>query len=377
MPPIPVNENWKVLVGLFPQDWQEQARKLGAVERLRGFTTIDDLMRTLLLHVAQGYSLRETVVHAKAAGLAEISDVALLKRLRAAEEWLRSLCLRLLEEEGVQAPVLPAGWRVRALDASVVKEPGRTGSLWRLHYSLQLPSMRCDHLEITAVKGKRTGETLYRFPAQPGDVVLADRGMCNPAGIGQLVQQKAHVITRLNTGTMPLRTLQGRRFDLPAKLQSLVEPGQIQHWRVQAGDPKAPITGRLCVLRKSQEQTQRALRKMRRKAQQGGPELKPETLAFASYVMVFTTLEAAALPARQVLEWYRLRWQIELVFKRLKTLLRAGHLPKYDDRSSRAWLYGKLFVALLAEKLIRVGRAISPWGYCLPGQQEETKESIA
>ncbi len=108
-----------------------------------------------------------------------------------------------------------------------------------------------------------------------------------------------------------------------------------------------------------------------------GPDLKPKTLAFAQYFIVFTTLEATELTARQVLEWYRLRWQIELVFKRVKTLLRAGHFPKYDDQSSRAWLYGKFLVALLAEKLIRVRRAISPWGYLLADQSPQPKQEIA
>ena len=51
--------------------------------------------------------------------------------------------------------------------------------------------------------------------------------------------------------------------------------------------------------------------------------------------------------------------------KRFKTLAQLGHLSKHDERSSRACLYGKLFVALLTQKLIRVGHAISPWGYNL------------
>jgi IS4 transposase len=55
-----------------------------------------------------------------------------------------------------------------------------------------------------------------------------------------------------------------------------------------------------------------------------------------------------------------MRWQIELAFKRLKSLAQLGHLPKHDNRSSRAWLYGKLLVVLLAQKLIRIGRDISP-----------------
>ena len=377
MLPTPAEESWEILLGLFPSDWQEQARQLGAVERLRGFASMDDLMRTLLLHVAQGYSLRETVVRAKASGLGAVSDVALLKRLRHAEPWLRSLCLRLLEEQGIQTPPQPKGWRVRVVDGSLVKEPGRTGSQWRLHYSLQLPSMVCDHLEVTAVEGPGVGEKLNRFPAQRGDLVLADRGMCTPVGMRGLVQQGAHVIVRVNTGSLPLRTPRGKPLDLPARLETLAAPGQIAEWRVQAGDANAPLAGRLCVLRKSAEQARRAQRKIHNKAQRGGPETKPETLLYAHYVIVFTTLSAAQLSARQVLEWYRLRWQIELIFKRLKTLLGVGHLPKYDDQSSKAWLYGKLLVALLAEKLIRVGRTLSPWGYLLPAEEKPSHPQTA
>jgi hypothetical protein len=114
-----------------------------------------------------------------------------LKRLRKAEPWLRVLCLRLLEEEGVHMPPLPNGWRVRALDGSLVKEPGRTGSQWRLHYSLQLPSMLCDHLEVTAVEGKGVGERLNRFPARPGDLVLADPRHVHPNGNPRIGQARS------------------------------------------------------------------------------------------------------------------------------------------------------------------------------------------
>ena len=62
-------------------------------------------------------------------------------------------------------------------------------------------------------------------------------------------------------------------------------------------------------------------------------------------------------------EYKRMRWRIELLFKRLKSLARIGHVPKHDDRSSRAWLCGKLLIALLTQKLIRIGRDISPWSH--------------
>ena len=98
----------------------------------------------------------------------------------------------------------------------------------------------------------------------------------------------------------------------------------------------------------------------------------PESLLYAKYVIVFTTFPDSSFTPAEVMRWYRLRWQIELVFKRFKQIAQLGHLPKYDDESSKAWLYGKLFVALLTEKLIYYGRAISPWG-CLCADAASTE----
>ena len=100
-----------------------------------------------------------------------------------------------------------------------------------------------------------------------------------------------------------------------------------------------------------------------RQAKKRQRQIKAETLEYAKYVIVFTTLPSQDFTTQRVLEWYRLRWQIELSFKRLKSLASFGHLPKYDEVSARAWLYGKLLVGLMTEKLLRYARAISPWGY--------------
>ena len=179
-----VDENWNLLASLLPAGWEQQAVLSGASERLRGFSTTSNLLRTLLLHVGKGYSLRETVVRAKAAGIAEISDVALMKRLQKAEGWLHGLCVGLLKESGWEMPLETHGFNVRALDGTLVKEPGRGGSLWRIHYSLRIPSLECDDLVLTPTRGRGVGETLTRAPAHSGDLVLADRGFCTPVGSG-------------------------------------------------------------------------------------------------------------------------------------------------------------------------------------------------
>jgi hypothetical protein len=362
----PVDENWNLLASLLPFGWEERAVLSGASERLRGFSTTSNLLRTLLLHVGKGYSLRETVVRAKAAGLAEISDVALMKRLQKAEKWLHGLCVSLLQESGWEMPLETHGFNVRALDGTLVKEPGRSGSLWRIHYSVQIPSLVCDHFELTSTKGAGTGESLGRFAALEGDLVLADRGFSKPGGIEALSRQGAAVIVRLNSASLPLFGEDGSRFGLAEEIGKLKETGVDRAWEVWVQGTQGRIGGRLCAIRKSEEAAARARRQIQRKAQQGGPKPKLETLQYASYVMVFTTVPASRLSTTEVLEWYRVRWQIELVFKRLKTLAELGALPKHDDQSARAWLYGKLLIVLLGQKLQRLGRDISPWGYRLP-----------
>lgn len=367
-----LNEDWEVLTSLFPVGWQQAAKVSGAIERLRGFSSAEMLLRTLLLHVGNGYSLRETVVRAKLADWADVSDVALLKRLRNSEAWLCALCAGLLQENGLGAA--PEGLpRIRVVDGTVVKEPGKTGSQWRILYALQLPSLACDFFEVTSTEGSGTGESLTRIPAHPDELILADAAYCGMPGLLAAKNQGADVLIRLNPKLLRIYGPARRRFAILPHVAQLTRAGQVRSWKVWLrGDGEGEVAGRLCVIRKSEQAIQLAHRRLRRKSSKKQCPLHPDTLEYAKYVMVFTTYERGT--AAQVLQWYRMRWQIELVFKRLKSLLHLGHLPKYDDRSSRAWLYGKLLVALLTQKLIRTGRDVSPWGYCLP---ESPRQSLA
>src|SRR5580700_4151498 len=132
-----VEESWNVLVTLLPTGWQQMAWRSGAVQRLRGFPSPDVLLRMLMLHVARGYSLRETVVRARLANWTAISDVALLERLRNSEEWVRFLCIELLRENVAYRLEEAISRTIRVVDGTVVREPGKTGSPWRILYSIR------------------------------------------------------------------------------------------------------------------------------------------------------------------------------------------------------------------------------------------------
>ena len=99
--------------------------------------------------------------------------------------------------------------------------------------------------------------------------------------------------------------------------------------------------------------------------------MRHETLEACAYTFVFTTWPADAFSPAKVLEMYRGRWQIEIVFKRLKSLLGLGHLKKTDVALSKAWLQGKLLVAFLIEALVASAARFFPWGYPLLVQKEQ------
>lgn len=370
-----MNEDWDILLSFFPDKWKEIAVASDAIKGLRKEKDTENYLRTLLLHLACGYSMRETVVRAKLANLADISDVAFLGRLRKAKEWFRSLCVSLFEEQGI-ALTKEDGFKVRLFDATTVKEPGKTGSLWRIHYSVTLPTLSCDFFQLTETKGQGTGESFFQFSIKKGDYIIADRGYSTSAGIHHVASKKAYVMVRVNTQSLIIQNLNGGEFPLLENVMGIRKAGAVRSWQVQIPGRKSDVVvGRICIIRKTEEAIKMAQAKLRRNAQKKGHSLKPETLEYAKYVIVFTTFPEESFNDIDVLEWYRIRWQVELIFKRFKSIAQLGHLPKHSDDSSKAWLYGKLFVALLTEKLIKHASSISPWGYIL--EEQPASECLA
>ncbi len=176
-------QSWQTLLALFPGNWRELAIETGANRRLRAIPSLEALMRMLLLHLARGYSLHETIVRAKAAGIAELSAVALFKRLRHAEGWFRELCQGLLPLSGLVVPATPKAVRLRLVDRTTVKEAGKTGSWWRIQYSFRLPEFGCDYFGLHPGEGVGTGDSFTQFPITRGDHLIGDRGYSYISGV--------------------------------------------------------------------------------------------------------------------------------------------------------------------------------------------------
>ena len=352
-------EDWSILSSFFPSGWQERAKQFGALRRCRKFADPKALIRTLLIHFVDGCSLRETAARASEGNLASISDVALLKRLKACGEWLRWMAAELMTDWVTKQPSVIFGkeLHIRIIDATTIQEPGSTGSTWRVHYSIELPSLRCNEVYVTSPK---TGESFKIFSVNVGDVFVADRGYAHRTAIRYVVDGGGDVLVRLNLNNIPLLNEDGSPFALLEHLRTLTG-NQLGDWNVCTNAEDTLIPGRVCAIKKSKEATEKAQRKVIAESKKKGHEPQPETIESAGYIFVFTTNRSLTTTA--VLEMYRGRWQIELVFKRLKSIMGLGHLKKSDLEGAKAWIHGKLFVAFLIEALIRAGENFSPWGY--------------
>lgn len=227
---------------------------------------------------------------------------------------------------------------------------------------MNLADLQCDFFELTDVR--QGGETFRRVPVMAGDIMMGDRVYAAPPGVTHVLDAGGDVIVRLNRQALPLFDARARRIDLLGLVRVLKGTAPDEHPARVQGPSGRWIAGRLIALRQSVQATRWAQRRMLRRAQRRQQTVSAESLEFAEYFMVWTTLPKA-IQATQILEFYRLRWQIELVFKRMKSILGVGHLPKKDPVSAKAWLEGKLFVGLLIERMIETAESISPWGYSL------------
>jgi hypothetical protein len=361
---IVAKTDWITLTQFFPAGWEDKAKELGALIRKRNVKSASDLLQLLMLHIADDNSLVTTVNKARLMNIAELSDVGLLKKLKVSSEWLRWLAYQMLNNRGQKYIPPPefVDYRILAIDGSVITEPGSTGTDLRLHYCIDLFSLNCNEF---IVSDQSLGESYKNFKVEKGDLIIADRAYGRYSGIKYILENGADFLTRYMNRAYSLEDLNGKKIHLLNILKTL-KIGKVIDLQLQmsisTSDVKLPV--RVIAIRKSDLQAADSVRKAKQNFSKKQMKINNETLEYHKYIILIASIKKD-ISADKILELYRLRWQIELAFKHLKSIFGLGHLPKKDPEASRAWLHGKLFVALLADAIIDEGQSFSPWGYPL------------
>ena len=344
-----LNEHWQAALTRLggAAAVEASAREMRAFLRGRAVKSAADLLRLILAYCLGGMGLRTTSAWAASAGLADLSNVALLKRLRKSSGWMEHLVGQLLGGGAVPAA---AGRRIRLIDGTTVpkagKEARKNNGLWRLHCTFDLPAERFSFTGLTDEKG---GERLDRQPVAKGDILIADRGFMHPDPLAQVLAQGADVLVR--SGWKGARWLgkDGKTFDILAALATAASAGVLD-CPVWIGRKKAaPLALRLVAFRMPPAAAEAARARARRAAQREGYALSAATLAAAEWVILVTSLDAEAFPTAKIGELYRARWRIEMAFKRLKSIGGLSGPPNEDPQLAKTWILAHLLMILLIE----------------------------
>jgi hypothetical protein len=334
-------------------DLDRLALETKAIQRKREVVDGAALLRIALARGPGGLSLRQTAAWASMLGIAELSNPGVKYRLDQATEFLAALVERLLAAKVPGAELRWPGRSLRLADGTCVSKPGSTGTDWRVHGVFDLGRGGFSHLELTDQHG---AEALERGAPHPGEIRVGDRNYARAPVLRRLRAQSggaADFIVRLGWNALHLSNPADRPFDLIDYLRCL-PPDSSPHevnLRASVGRDEPALAVRLIVQRKTPEAAEATRSALHRAAARKGKALDPRSLIAAEFMILATSLPKSGYSAKAVLAAYRLRWQIELAFKRLKSLLHIDKLPTWTERGSRSWLYAHLILALLCDDL--------------------------
>jgi hypothetical protein len=351
---------WKSLIACFG-DLDASAKSAGALTRKRGVQSAEALLRLALVYAYTNKSLRETVAWAEGAGMSRMSDVALLKRLRGCGPWLGQLIAAKLAERNGRLGLKQRADRVRLVDATSLSLPGSRGTDRRIHLSLDLGTLSIDRAELS---GPEQGESLDHFDLSAGELVVADRGYAHRAALHRAHTRGGRFLVRLPWKNVPLQDAQGKAFDVLAFARQLedAQPAETSLY-LRAPGVAEPIAVRLLVLRKTEAAAEVARSKRQRQSVKRGHRVDIRSLEAAGYILLLSN--CTHLSPIEAFELYRMRWQVELAFKRLKSLIHLDHITAKEDRVVQTYILGKLLAALMIEDLTERYLAFSPWGFPL------------
>jgi hypothetical protein len=342
------------------------ARSTGAIVRRRAIREGSQLLHLALQYATAG-SLRRTAAWGDAALDVALSDVALLGRLRQTQtgDFLEGLVGQLLAQAADAQ--LGASWEgppIRLVDASIFAGVGGQTQL-RLHASYDPFAQRFERLELTPVA---EGEALSHADLRPGMIAVADRNYAKAPQIRQAIERGAFFLLRTSLHSLRLLDPEtGERLESRHLLKVLGKKASVQMQallvdakRQKSQPPAAPVTIRLIILKATKAQAKRELKRIDRSRSKHGAAPRQDTKDMAKIVLLATNLEPGSWPASRLIPLYRLRWQIELAFKSLKSTFQMRQPPSKDPQLLRSWLLANLAAALLADRLAQALEGVFP-----------------
>lgn len=337
-----LDPDWQRLLGKLPAGLDELAWKTGALMRRRVITSGQELLHLMLVYAIGCLSLRDAAAWAARTLKISVTGDALRYRFARALGFVQALVAQLLTERVHASP----GATLRLVDGTGLNGPGSKGTDYRLHVTYSPVEGLTTGAELTGPEG---GEGLHRARCVEGDVLVGDRAYGHARDVRATLARRTHCVLRVHLLNLAVATPNHRRLT-PLELVRAADRGCSEHDVAVTERGHDSVSARLIVTPLPQEKAARARQKLLARARKKGKTVDKLTLRLAGYFCCVTTLPREQASVETVLACYRLRWQIELLFKRCKSLLHLDHLTRARDALVRVQVWARMLVALLIER---------------------------
>ncbi len=350
-PTLHEDQQWPYLLSLLPDDLEDSAHQNRALLRCRNIPDAAALMRMALAYGVSDLSLKDVAAWAHGLGVAEITGPGLFYRLRESEAWLEHVLAQILQSQ-VRNEVV-SKLRLRVVDATVINGPGAKGTEWRAHVLINPGTGGFRAVELTDAHG---GEGYGRHRVEVGEVILGDRAYATARGLMAVQSAGAFVLARMNPHTIRLCDTQRNRVSLHEKEVEVPQIGGVSF------DVLVPVPPEKSSKSHKSWSLSHAVAWIPARAVAARTRL-------GEVIWLLTTLPVEQADPCELMQIYRLRWQIELLFKRLKSQLHLDTLPSRQGPTARSWMLARFLAAALAQELVQPSGALSPWGYQVRSQR--------
>ena len=319
------------------------------LQKKRTITNPLDLLRLILFYLSGNKSLIDVSQFALISGIGKISDVGFMKRFLKSKEWIIWLSQHILPNPVLhyKKPRWLESYQVLAVDASDIVEKGAVKKIWHLHYALDLFTLTCSQFKIT---GQSTGESLKNFSLTKGCLVIADRAYGTIKSIEHCLAAGSDFIIRIKNKPFHIYDENGKKIVLSDWLRTIGNTAAQLKVYIKNSEKKL-VQVRICACKKTEAEIAAEKIRIRKMESRKQRKLSDDTVFTHNYMFVITSLPSE-ISVEQILSCYRLRWQVELVFKRLKSLLGLGSIPTKTKEAGETWINGKILLSLLTEKYL-------------------------
>ena len=296
---------------------QKKLEESDVIQRRRTVKDYTSLIEAAYLYIIEQLSYQRLALKMAIKYSVTMSHTAWRKRLIKFIPVFSDVCRQCIQEDAAKSnqPYLSAKSPIFALDTTILPVEGGKDNSAYIHTCYSLTDRSLSQTHITDC---HTAESVTNFELAPNTLYIADRAYGRTNQMAHMIRNRTHFIFRISPAQV--RLYRSRDCKEKISFQTLLSDGEFSMTvYIRSGTDVYDV--RLFGSPLPEDKLERALKRAKREAQKKQFERSDASFEYSKWLFLVTSLSAKEAPPKRLLNLYSDRWQIELLFKRAKSLL--------------------------------------------------------